>query len=451
MAACDIDLRSRIASQPDAAACIWHDDVKTNRELLKASAEFADAFTSSGITAGTTVAVIGDYSPTMIAAHLALLDRGAVTVPLPPSLHTCDRELKLRLASADQVVSIASDDSWVLSSGPEGPKSDLIAALLERQHPGFVVFTSGTTGEPKAVLHDFAQFSNQFDTPRRKNVTLAIFAPDHLAGLTTLFYALYSGSPLVCVGDRSPDTVCSAIERHRVQFLPTSPTFLQLLLLADAPHEYDLSSLELVTFGSEPMHQQTLRRLKQALPSTRFHQVYGISEINNLRSEPRGPGSNWLRLKQDNYSVKVQNGTLWVKASAAMVGYLNAPSPFDQDGWFDTGDVVEIDGQFVRILGRETDVINVGGDKVHPTEVENVILTMDNVSDATVFSQPHALTGQVVAARVVLREPEPLIQLKRRVREHCAQHLARFKVPVKIEIVHSAQHSPRFKRTRRAV
>src|SRR5207249_9612650 len=129
---------------------------------------------------------------------------------------------KLEIARADRVVSIAADDTWSLGAGPGDGRFDLIDVLLQRGHPGLVVFTSGTTGEPKAILHDFDQFLRQFDVPRRANVTLAFFPPDHMAGLNTLFYALCNGGTIVCVGERTPSAVCAAIERHRVQFLPTS-------------------------------------------------------------------------------------------------------------------------------------------------------------------------------------------------------------------------------------
>jgi long-chain acyl-CoA synthetase len=444
-----MSILNRIEAGPDRPALVWHDEVLSYGHLIDAAKELVSEFRAAGIGSGSSIAVIGDYSPSMVAAHLALLELCAVTVPLPTTLHAEDRDLKLRLARVEQVVSVASDDSWALSPGPGGARPYLFEVLIETGHPGFVVFTSGTTGEPKAVLHDFARFARQYDKPRRTNITLAIFAPDHLAGLATLFNALLTGSLLVCVADRSPSTVCAAIERYGVQFLPTSPTFLQLLLLAEAHRDFDLSSLELVTFGSEPMHEHILARLKEALPSTRFHQVYGISEINNLRSEPRAPGSNWVRLREDNYNVKIKDGRLWVKTDAAMLGYLNAPSPFDEDGWFDTGDVVETDGEFIRVLGRETEIINVGGDKVHPSEVEEVILSMENVKDVTVFGEAHPIVGQIVAARVVLERSEALADFRRRMRKHCAQRLARYKVPVRVALADHTEHSERFKRTRR--
>jgi long-chain acyl-CoA synthetase len=222
------------------------------------------------------------------------------------------------------------------------------------------------------------------------------------------------------------------------------------MLLADAHLNYDLSSLNLVTFGSEPMHEQTLAQLQEAMPSTRFHQVYGLAELLSLRSEPRAPGSPWLRLRPDNYDVKIKNDTLWVKTESAMVGYLNAPSPFDEEGWFDTGDAVETEGEYIRILGRDTEIINVGGDKVYPAEVENLIMEMPNVTDATVYRHHHPIIGQVVGAKVMLEQPEPLAQFKRRLRKHCAERLARYKVPVKIEVTEQTEYTDRFKKLRGA-
>jgi acyl-CoA synthetase (AMP-forming)/AMP-acid ligase II len=133
-----------------------------------------------------------------------------------------------------------------------------------------------------------------------------------------------------------------------------------------------------------------------------------------------------------------------------MLGYLNAPSPFDPDGWFNTQDLVEVDGDFIRILGRKSEVINVGGEKVHPTEVEDVLLQLDNVRDVTVSAKQNPVTGQVVAATITLRTPEEPEAFKRRVRKFCGARLARYKTPAVIEIIEEAHHNDRFKKSRRA-
>jgi acyl-coenzyme A synthetase/AMP-(fatty) acid ligase len=132
-----------------------------------------------------------------------------------------------------------------------------------------------------------------------------------------------------------------------------------------------------------------------------------------------------------------------------MVGYLNAPSEFDADGWFNTQDQVEVDGDYFRILGRVTDLINVAGQKVYPAEVESVILGMDNILDAAVFGEKHALVGQIVVAKVVLKNQEPIESVKKRVRSACLGKLASFKVPTKIILTDGLLHSTRQKKIRR--
>ena len=133
-----------------------------------------------------------------------------------------------------------------------------------------------------------------------------------------------------------------------------------------------------------------------------------------------------------------------------MLGYLNAPSPFDPQGWFNTQDLVEVDGDFIRILGRKSEMINVAGEKVHPTEVENVLLQLDNVRDATVSAKRNPVTGQVVAARISLLRPEDPEAFKRRVRKFCRDQLGRYKTPAVIEIVEGTHHGERFKKSRMA-
>ena len=119
---------------------------------------------------------------------------------------------------------------------------------------------------------------------------------DHIGGLNTLFYTLANGGTAVVAEDLSPESVCEAIESHRVQLLPTSPTFLNLLLLSEAHLRHGLSSLELITYGTEPMPESTLKRIVQAFPCARLLQTYGLSELGILRSRSRTSDSLWVRV-----------------------------------------------------------------------------------------------------------------------------------------------------------
>ena len=255
-------------------------------------------------------------------------------------------------------------------------------------------------------MHDLHLLLRKFQRPRRRWRTLLFLGLDHIGGINTLFYTLSNGGMAVVPADRSPSGVCQAIQQHRVELLPTSPTFLNFLLLSGAYKAYDLSSLRLITYGTEPMPQSTLDRVAQVFPAVTLQQTYGLSELGILRSQSRDSTSLWVRLGGEGYQTKVVDNRLWIKAESTMLGYLNAASPFDDQGYFDTGDVVEVDGEWLRILGRASEVINVGGSKVFPAEVESVLLTLDNVEDAVAYAEPNPLTGQTVAATIKLQHEE---------------------------------------------
>ena len=244
--------------------------------------------------------------------------------------------------------------------------------------------------------------------------------------------------------------VCRAVERHGVELLPTSPTFLNLLLISEAYRNYDLSSLKLITYGTEPMPEYTLKRVHEIFPDVRLLQTYGLSELGILRSKSKDSTSLWVKVGGEGFETKVVDGTLWIRAKSAMLGYLNAPSPFDADGWFNTGDAVQVDGEYIRILGRQSEIINVGGEKVYPAEVESVLMQMENIKDVVVRGERNPITGNMVVARVNLSEPEDPITLKKRIRAFCKDKLARFKIPVKVELADSDQFSARFKKLRRS-
>jgi acyl-coenzyme A synthetase/AMP-(fatty) acid ligase len=272
---------------------------------------------------------------------------------------------------------------------------------------------------------------------------------DHIGGVNSLLYSLANNGTIIVSDDRTPANVCRAIQSFKADLLPTSPTFLNLLMLSKAYEEFDLSSLKLITYGTEPMQESTLKRLTKILPDAVLQQTYGLSEVGILRSKSRSSDSLWLKVGGEEFTTKIVNGTLWIKSDSAMLGYLNAPDPFDADGFLDTGDRVEQDGDWVRILGRESEIINVGGYKVFPAEVESTLLEMENVEDVVVFGQDHPLTGKTVVAKFKLKTPETRRELKARMLAFCKNKLQTYKVPGKIVLTDETTYNERFKRMRR--
>jgi acyl-coenzyme A synthetase/AMP-(fatty) acid ligase len=325
----------------------------------------------------------------------------------------------------------------------------LYRELAARGQPGLVLFTSGSTGAPKAVVHDFSLLLEKFRAPGRSLRTVNFLLFDHWGGLNTLLHTLTSGGLVACPETRNPDHICDLIERHRLELLPSSPSFLNMLLVSGAYRRHDLSSLRVITYGAEPMPESTLARLHRELPHIELRQTYGLIELGVLRAKSASSDSLLVKIGGDGYDVRVVDGLLEIRAASSMLGYLNAPSPFTDDGYFRTGDRVEVHGEYLRILGRESEQINVGGDKVFPTEVEAVLLECPGVVDAVVFGQPHPLSGRIVCADIVRAPgPEDDATFRTLVRKFCNERLEGFKVPVKIRFVTAPLTGERQKRVR---
>ena len=437
----------RVSEWGDATALVWKGAETSYGALLRLSEQWGEQFEAQRVEPGQVVALEGSFSPNACAALLALVRLGAIVVPLTP-LMRAQRERFLEIAEAQLRVEFDAADGAAFTVYERSVSNPLTKKLIARGNPGLVIFSSGSTGAPKAILHDLAAILEKFEKIRQKKTTLTFLLFDHIGGIDTLFNTFASGGTVVTVETRDPESVCQAIARHRVHTLPTSPTFLNLLLMSGAAEQHDLSSLRVIAYGTEPMPESTLKALHELLPEVSLVQTYGMSELGVLRSRSRDSQSLWLKFTGEGFEIKIVQGILWVRAKTAMMGYLNAPDLFDDEGWLNTQDAVEVDGEYLRILGRATDLINVGGQKVYPAEIENVLLQLDNVEDVAVFGKAQPMMGQVVAARFKLRTPEAMDAFKRRMMAFCRERLANYQIPRAVEFTESEQFGTRFKKLR---
>lgn len=442
-------LRTAFAEHHESEALIWKEFEYTYGWLSEELERAATRLDASGIEPASVVSLEADFSPKAIATLLALVERNCVVVPLTDSVNE-QKDRFRAIAEVESVVEIDGEDRWRVRSTGVDAGHPLIERLRDRGHPGLVLFSSGTTGESKGAVHDLVPMLEKFKVKRQTFRTITFLLFDHIGGFNTLMYSLSNGGCTITVPDRSPDAVCAAIERHRVELLPTSPTFLNLLFVSHAYRDHDLSSLKLITYGTEPMPESTLHRVHELFPGVRLLQTYGLSEVGILRTKSRSSDSLWVKVGGEGFDTRIVNGMLEIKAKSAMLGYLNAPNPFTEDGWFRTGDVVEQDGEYIRILGRDSEIINVGGEKVYPAEVEGVLESMDGVDEAAVAGERHPLIGSMVSTRVKLSSGESLAEFRQRMREYCKDRLARHKIPQRVEIVSYSMQGGRLKKMRRS-
>jgi acyl-CoA synthetase (AMP-forming)/AMP-acid ligase II len=417
------------------------------QQLLTLTDRYTDWLKEQSIPKGAVVSFDGDYSTASIALFLALTGNSNIVVPLSQDSRRHFSEFR-EIAATEYDISVVGDELNLAVTGRQ-TENELYTTLRAGEDPGLVLFSSGSTGKSKAIVQNLNKLMEKFRTPRKALRMLIFLQLDHIGGVNSLLYSLANKGTIIVAGGRSPEKVCEAIQNYRAEVLPTSPTFLNLLMLSKAYEAFDLSTLSLVTYGTEPMQKSTLERLSQLFPKTQFQQTYGLSEVGILRSKSRSSESLWMKVGGEEFTTKIVNGTLWIKSDSAMLGYLNAPSPFDEEGFLDTGDIVEQDGEWIRILGRQSEIINVGGLKVFPAEVESVLLEMDNVEDVVVFGEDHPITGKMVVAKFKTNIDETARQIKARMLNFCKDKLQSYKIPGKVTLTDESTYNERFKRMRR--
>lgn len=431
-------------------ALVWKDKTFTYKQLTENYLYWKKKLISGEdtISKGKIVSLEGNFSPNTISILLSLTDFNCIIIPLSYSINSGKDEL-LKIAEPDFKIIVDENDEVKIE---KIYKEDTIQPhryieiLKEREHPGLILFSSGTSGKPKAAVHDFTKLLNKFKAKRDSFVTMNFLLFDHWGGLNTLFHTLSNGGCVISPEIRTPDYICGLIEKFKAELLPSSPTFLNLLLISEAYKRFDLSSLKVISYGTEPMSKSTLKRLNAVFPEVKFRQTYGLIEVGVLRTKSKDDGSLWLKLGGEGFDVRVENNILQIKSDSAILGYLNYPSPFTDDGYFITGDQVETDGEYYKILGRVSQQINVGGEKVFPAEIENVIKEAGNVADAVVYGEKNPITGNIICVNVVLLQNENKSEFKSRLKKHCREKLQSYKIPTKINILESLNISERFKK-----
>ena len=403
-------------------------------EVLSQSSSHLD-----DVQPGDVVALIGDFDQQSIADLLRLIDRRAVVVPLNASTRN-DHDYFFDAAQVDWVI-----ESRSATKRSHDLKSSLLDELRLRDCPGLVLFSTGTTGRPKAILHDMTAFLKRFETPRPTLRTLAFLMFDHIGGLNTLFHTMFNRGLVVTTPDRAVPSVLGTCKQYDVEVLPVTPTFLRMMLMSGLVPDAFPESVKIVTYGTELMDQPTLDALCRVLPGVDFRQTFGMSELGILRVKSKARNSLYMRIGGEGVQTRVDSGNLHIYSPTRMMGYLNADSPFDEAGWFNTNDIVETDGDFIRVVGRTSDVINVGGLKFMASEVERVVLGYPGVQFVTVNAKSNPVTGQHVEITI---EPVSGSQLDlAAMQDYLRANLPSHMVPRRIEEAEvSVGH--RFKRKR---
>lgn len=420
-------------------AIIFNDEIYTYECLFK-EIKSIKKLLDSKLKDSEVVAVICKFSYTSIALVLALAIKKCIIATF---------------AKFDEKNIDNSYANFIIKENLEIIKANntkthkLIQNLQKTKNSGLILHSSATTGKAKVMLHNLDEmFRIRARKVEKKLRILAILAFDHIGGIDVFIRALSIGATLVIPKNKTTSEILKALQNHKVQILPATPTFLSLLMLDESFKEYDLSSIKSISYGAEAMSEALLKKLNQTFKDIKIEQKFGTSETGSFVVKSKNNESLFIKIDDKNVEYKIVENELYLKSKTQILGYLNINEGFE-DGWFKTGDLVETteDG-YLKIIGRSKEIINIGGLKVLPNEVENVILELDFIKDAIVFGEKNIITNESVSCEILLKENIDQQIAKKEILKHARANLEKHKIPTKIKFVGKLSLNERFKKKR---
>ena len=305
------------------------------------------------------------------------------------------------------------------------------------------ILTSGTTGTPKASRHTWQSLFRPVrvgvfgETPR----WMLTYQPHLYAGLQVMCQCFADYGTLVVSDWRAnTDEIVKRISKHDVQFASGTPSFWRRFLLFADPALIREVRLQHIALGGEVVDQNVLDLIKDRFPSARVTHIYATTELGRCFSVTDGLAGFPRRFLEeesaDGIMLRIEDGQLFVKSANAMMSYdpLSEQQVVPSE-WFATGDMVDVTADRVYFLGRHADVINVGGNKVHPLEVESEIRSVQGVMDARVYPKTSSIAGQLVACQIVVDPNFDANQVRTIVLQQCGKKLLAFQRPRFVEVV----------------
>ena len=252
-----------ISSHDSKIAIIQNEKRHTYQELQERVFFYRNILSEKNISEGQIVFIISDYSFESISLFLSLSLNRNIIVPITSENKT-EIEDRLTVVKPDWTFNLKEgsilNKEGVLSS----ERHDLIVRIQKKNVAGLILFSSGSTGKPKAMIHNLDSLLGAFLHKKSRVLNFLVFLMfDHIGGLNTLFNCLAAGSVITIPENRRPDHICFLIDKYKINVLPSSPTFLNLMLISKAFEKYNLSSLRMITYGTETMPESLLLKLKK--------------------------------------------------------------------------------------------------------------------------------------------------------------------------------------------
>ena len=415
-------LRAAARQQPDASGVVSASGTVAYRELVRRAESAAAALAARGVS---RVAVL-DSDAAVVWPLLAAGSLSGVEVCAYPVAAAQDTIVRLReRLGHDVIVTSRSLDGAVEPDVLFGHDERITGEPVTPRR--LLVLTTGTSGDPKAACHEWDRVLRvtRRIVPTPDQRWLLAYGLNQFGGLQILLHVAAARATLVAPESFQPRDALVAMREHRVTHASGSPTFWRFLLAEMRSDGERVPDLHQITLSGEAVPPALLTKLKSTFPQAHFSQIYAATEIGQGITVRDGePGMPISVLEADgDLRFKIVDGELWVSSATAMLGYVDESADKTRDvqpEWRATGDLVEVVGDRILFRGRVTEVVNVGGVKVHPLTVEDRVSGIDGVAIAHAYGKPNAMVGSIVALDVVTDPGADEASLRDAIRAACA-------------------------------
>jgi acyl-coenzyme A synthetase/AMP-(fatty) acid ligase len=330
---------------------------------------------------------------------------------------------------------VAQVDGTVVRTPYDLPPSEIFSA----GRTDWLMMTSGTTGAPKVVQHSLESLTRSTRTDLATGAAQVwglLYDYTRFAGLQVVLQSLLSGATLVAPSTDLPlDVRIAMLAQAGCTHLSATPTLWRKILMTPG---YQALQLRQITLGGEIADDAVIGSLSRAYPGARISHIFASTEAGvgfSVTDRRMGFPVSYLTDPPLGIALRVVDGHLHVRNDAVGADYIGGQGAVAQDGWVNTGDVVEVTGDRVLFRGRSSGVINVGGDKVHPEEVERAVLSHPSVRLARIYAKANPIVGALVAADIVCEAGVEPAALREELKTYLAARLARHMVPAFIRFV----------------
>jgi cyclohexanecarboxylate-CoA ligase/acyl-CoA synthetase len=451
-------LARHVRERPAAPAVAFQDSTLTWAELEQRVLGAAHAMKARGVGRGDAVAVQLPNTPEFVVAYLAIAHVGAILCTLHMAYRGAEVQALLRHSGARLAICLpqAKDmfEGCGMSFSELGAGGALSIPSSIRVHakpadPFLLLYTSGTTAAPKGVVHTYRTMlgNARLGAPEHgltESSRVLCAAPlSHLYGLYSLHCAWALGACTVLLPAFKPDDLALAVQTHRPSALWTAPAHVAACRAAGAFERYDWSSLELAIVSGSIAPPELVRFFSRAVPRCAVTQLWGMTELQaGLYTRPGDPpemSATTAGRPSPGTELRLSEGELQVRGPLLFSGYLKnaeeTANAFTADGWFRSGDLAERRGEYYAITGRSKDLINRGGVKFNPAEVEMLLDSHPKILQSAIVPMPDPVLGEKACAFITLRKPQDPVGLAEVVEYLLGKNIAKNKLPEKLVVV----------------